>query len=156
MKLRLLACVIVAAMFAAVGARAQLRGHGGPGGALAGSADGKIAISRSFDSSPVRWWLGGNAAGEVRRLRDSAGDAVGCLGDGRMATSGEDARIALWRPGEPQPMAVLAGHTAPVVALAVSRDGTMLASASWDRTARLWPVAGGAPRVLDGHTQNVN
>jgi cytochrome c len=32
----------------------------------------------------------------------------------------------------------------------------MLASASWDQTIRLWPLAGGAPRVLEGHTQNVN
>ena len=32
----------------------------------------------------------------------------------------------------------------------------MLASASWDHTVRLWPLAGGAPRVLEGHAQNVN
>ena len=32
----------------------------------------------------------------------------------------------------------------------------MLASASWDHTARLWPLAGGAPRVIEGHAQNVN
>jgi cytochrome c len=42
------------------------------------------------------------------------------------------------------------------VALAVSPDGTMLASAAWDGTARLWPLAGGAKRVLEGHSQNVN
>ena len=41
-------------------------------------------------------------------------------------------------------------------ALAVSPDGATLASASWDQTVRLWPLAGGAPRVLEGHTQNVN
>ena len=32
----------------------------------------------------------------------------------------------------------------------------MLASASWDRTVRLWPLAGGAPRVLEGNAMNVN
>ncbi len=47
-----------------------------------------------------------------------------CSRDGRIATSGEDARIAIWKPGAPQPVAVLEGHTAPVVALAVSPDGT--------------------------------
>jgi len=51
---------------------------------------------------------------------------------------------------------VLEGQTAPIAALAVSPDGTTLASASWDQTVRLWPLAGGAPRVLEGHTQNVN
>ena len=32
----------------------------------------------------------------------------------------------------------------------------MLASASWDHTVRLWPLSGGAPRVLEGNSQNVN
>ena len=32
----------------------------------------------------------------------------------------------------------------------------MLASASWDHTVRLWPLTGGAPRVLEGNSQNVN
>jgi cytochrome c len=50
----------------------------------------------------------------------------------------------------------LEGHTGPIVALAVSPDGATLASASWDHTVRLWPVAGGTPRMLEGHTQNVN
>src|SRR4029078_12145649 len=35
-------------------------------------------------------------------------------------------------------------------------DGSVIASASWDRSVRLWPVNGGAVRVLEGHGQNVN
>ncbi|MGD0025622.1 MAG: c-type cytochrome, partial [Xanthobacteraceae bacterium] len=67
------------------------------------------------------------------------------------------ARIAIWSGAESQPRTVLEGHTAPVVALAVSPDGKTLASASWDRTVRLWPLAGGfSARVLEGHQQNVN
>ncbi len=155
MKRRLLAFAI-GMVLAAAAAQAQLRGHGGPVRALAVSPDGQSAISGSFDSSAIRWSLERNAAEQVLRFHDGAVNAVAYLGDGRMATGGEDARIALWRPGEPQPTAVLTGHTAPVVVLAVSPGGTTLASASWDRTARLWPLAGGAPRVLGGHTQNVN
>jgi cytochrome c len=51
---------------------------------------------------------------------------------------------------------VFEGHTAPVSGLAISPDGAWLASASWDRTVRLWPLGGGAARVLEGHQQNVN
>ena len=52
---------------------------------------------------------------------------------------------------------MLSGHAGPVVSLAVSPDGATLASASWDRTVRLWPLTGGGePRVLEDHQQNVN
>jgi cytochrome c len=148
--------LMLALLLCAAPAHAQLRGHGGPVRALAVSADGKSAVSGSFDTSAIRWSLERNAAEQVLRFHDGAVNAVAILKDGRVVTSGADARIAIWQPGEQQPEAVLVGHTAPVVALAVSPDGATLASAAWDRTARLWPLAGGAPRVLEGHEQNVN
>lgn len=137
-------------------AHAQLRGHGGPVRALAISPDGKTAVSGSFDTSAIRWSLQHNTALQVLRFHDSTVNAVAFLLDGRIATAGGDARIAIWKPGETQPQIILNGHTAPIVGLAVSPDGTTLASASWDRTARLWPLAGGTPRVLSGNRQNVN
>ncbi len=153
---RVLVAVTLLLPLASGPAQAQLRGHGGPVRALAISPDGTQAVSGSFDTSAIRWSLARNAAEQVLRFHDGAVNAVVFLRDGRIATSGEDARIAIWRPGEPQPATVLTGHEAPVVALAVSPDGTTLASASWDHTARLWPLAGGAPRVIAGHVQNVN
>ena len=137
-------------------AHAQLRGHGGPVRALAISADGKTAVSGSFDTSAIRWSLQRDTAEQVLRFHDGAVNAVAILPDGRIATAGADARIAIWQPGEQQPQIVLEGHTAPVVGLAVAPDGATLASASWDRTARLWALTGGARRVLEGHGQNVN
>src|SRR5436190_4325332 len=116
----------------AASAQAQLRGHGGPVRALAVSPDGTLVVSGSFDTSAIRWSLERNAAVEVLRFHEGAVNAVAYLPDGRVATAGEDGRIALWRSGEPQPAAVLEGHAAPVVALAVSGEGSMLASASWD------------------------
>jgi cytochrome c len=140
----------------AVPAQAQLRGHGGPVRGLAISPDGSTAISGSFDSSAIRWSLPRNAAEQVLRFHASAVNAVALLPDAGPVTAGEDGRIAIWKSGEQQPAIVLEGHTAPIVALAVSPGGGSLASASWDRTVRLWPLAGGAPRVLEGHQQNVN
>ena len=137
-------------------ALAQLRGHGGPVRTLAISPDGQNAISGSFDSTAIRWSLARNAAEQVLRFHADAVNAVVLLKDGRAATAGADGRIAIWSAGKTQPDIVFEGHTAPIVALAVSPDHATLASASWDHTVRLWPLAGGAPRVLEGHTQNVN
>ncbi len=137
-------------------AQAQLRGHGGPVRALAISPDGKEAVSGSFDTSAIRWSLERNVAEQVLRFHDNAVNAVACLKDGRIATAGADAHIAIWTKGKPEPDAVLDGHSGPIAALAVSADGKWLASASWDHTVRLWPLAGGAPRVLEGNAQNVN
>jgi cytochrome c len=156
MTLRAFAVIALLVLGAPHMAQAQLRGHGGPVRALAISPDGTQAVSGSFDASVIRWSLPKNAAEQVLRFHDGAVNAALFLRDGRIATSGDDARIAIWTPGEPQPAKVLEGHSAPVVALAISPDGTTLASASWDHTARLWPLAGGMPRVIEGHAQNVN
>ena len=150
--------LIVCAMAACLpfSAQAQLAGHGGPVRSIAVSSDGKTVLSGSFDTAAIRWSLAGGSAEQVLRFHADAVNAVAFLKDGRMATAGADAKIALWTAGRPQPDEILEGHTAPIVALAVSPDGAMLASAAWDGTARLWPLGGGTKRVLEGHSQNVN
>src|SRR6476646_1074591 len=148
--------VLLVGVIASGFAQAQLRGHGGPVRTVAVSADGSEALSGSFDTSAIRWSLTRNNAEQVLRFHSDAVNAVALLRDGRAATAGADGRIAIWTFGKTEPDAVLEGHTAPIVALAASPDGATLASASWDHTVRLWPLAGGAPRVLDEHTQNVN
>jgi cytochrome c len=115
-----------------------------------------MALTGSFDTSAIRWSLRHNLAEQVLRLHESAVNAVAILNDGRAVTAGADAIIGIWMPGKPVPDAILGGHEGPIVSLAVSPDGTTLASASWDRTVRLWLLAGGPPVVLEGHQQNVN
>jgi cytochrome c len=137
-------------------AHAQLRGHGGPVKALAISPDGAHAISGSFDTSAIRWSLSRNSAEQVLRFHDGAVNAVAYLRDGRLVTGGADAHIAIWSAGQQQPDKVFDGHSGPVSNLVVSPDGSTIASASWDRSIRVWPVSGGTARVLEGHGQNVN
>ncbi len=51
---------------------------------------------------------------------------------------------------------VLTGHTGSATALAFSPDGTRLASASLDHTARIWnPTEGQCERVLSGHEDQI-
>ena len=157
MKWRVYFCAIAAALSLGVqAALAQLSGHGGPVRALAISPDGKSVLSGSFDTSAIRWSLATESAEQVLRFHSGAVNAVIFLQDGRMATGGADARIAIWTAGHQQPDEVFEGHQAPIVGLAVSPDGSMLASASWDSSVRLWPLRSGAKRVLEGHSQNVN
>ena len=67
------------------------------------------------------------------------------------------------RPGRPAPRRrrgqvkrELRGHTSAVNAVAFSPDGKTLATASFDKTVKLWDVATGAERkTLEGHTDRV-
>lgn len=148
--------IVLALLLNARASFAQLNGHGGPVRALAVSADGMSLVSGSFDTSAIRWSLATESAAQVLRFHADAVNAVAFLKDGRIATAGADGRIAIWTAGRQQPDTVFEGHTAPIVSLVISPDGSTLASAAWDRTVRLWSLTGGPARVLEGHTQNVN
>ncbi len=157
-----LLCLCLLAAAFAVRAQEEMRGHGGPVRALSIAGDGRVAISGSFDSRAILWSLERGEAMRVLRFHDSAVNAALALPDGRFATAGQDGRVALWRADADAPLRVLGpaegGHDAPVAGLAVSADGQLLASAGWDRTARLWRLDASttAPLILDGHDDNVN
>lgn len=143
-------------LFCSAANASELRGHGGPVRALSVTADGKTAITGSFDAKAIIWSIETGEARQVLQFHDGQINAVAALPSGRFVTAGADGRIAIWAQGQSKPVALLEGHTGPVVALAVSTDGAMLGSASWDRSVRLWPLSGGKPQVLNGHGANVN
>lgn len=126
-----------------------LKGHGGPIMDIAVSPAGRITTA-SFDNAVGLW------TGTEPQWRDGHRAAVNTvlpLPDGRVASGGDDFDILLW---DGAAHSRLIGHTAKVFDLALSPDGQTLASASWDGTVGLWPLAGGAPRFLRGHDKGVN
>jgi len=54
-----------------------------------------------------------------------------------------DDSIMTWNTITWQQIHVLTGHTEPVRGIAISPNGPILASASWDKTARLWNLENG-------------
>lgn len=122
---------VALAVSAATLASAQdLSGHGGPVGALAVQDD--RVLSGSFDTRSIVWDLPTGSARSVQRFHDGNVTAVGFLMDGRLATAGQDGRIALWQGETRAPVFATPHGASPVSALAVAPDGATLSAAFRD------------------------
>ena len=137
-----------------------LRGHGGPVKSISVSADGKAALTGSFDYSAIYWKLDGRANEIGLRFDDNDGavNAVRFVPGGKQAvTASDDGAISLWNLKSGELVHRFTGHSHKVVDVAVSSDGKYAASAAWDRSVRLWDLQGhAAGPVLDGHRNTVN
>lgn len=128
----LLALLIWAAAPLAAQDFTTLKGHGGPIMDIAVSAQGQVATA-SFDNAVGLWqgrapiWLDGHAAA-VNSVAFQQGDLV---------SGGDDFAVIAWRAGAPMR---LGQHKGKVTDVAVSPDGGLIVSASWDGTVGLWPT----------------
>lgn len=79
------------------------------------------------------------------------------VGSAGLTAGGLDGHVRSYRVADGTLSATFGDHVAGVRAVAFSADGTLLASAGDDTTAKLWRASDGALlRTLDGHRDRVN
>src|SRR5262249_3858904 len=102
--------------------------------AVAFSPNGKLLATASVDKTVKLWMLG--TPGRPRKSQRASAGQTTAITEKLLHT--------------------LVGHTADVTAVAFSPNGALLASASTDKTVKLWSVdSGKAVQMLIGHTSSV-
>ncbi|MDB5313085.1 MAG: hypothetical protein JWO38_7287 [Gemmataceae bacterium] len=121
-----------------------------------------LADARTLSWAPDGGSLFGTATTAVKwcpvsgqkpaREIDAAADFPVQLTPGRPLITGLNTQTPqLWDLTSGKLVGTLEGHTAGISAAAWSRDGKQLATASADKTVRLWDAAGKPVRTLSGH-----
>ncbi|MDH3262863.1 MAG: cytochrome C, partial [Paracoccaceae bacterium] len=132
-------------------------GHGGPIMDVVISADGSQLLTASFDYAVGLWDSGAEAPPLWLEGHNAAVNAAAFVPGGRAVSGGDDFALILWDLATGRALRRMEGHRGKVMAVAPSPDGTLIASASWDGTARLWQTETGAElAVLSEHHGNVN
>ncbi len=126
---------------------------------VAFSGDGKKFVTGGWNRAAQIWE---SATGKLLLTIPYGGlyvHAVAFSPDGRyVATGGNDKRgyVRIWNAETGEELKTpedFSGHTDAVLSATFSRDGKMLLTASYDKTARLWDVASGRQlKELNGHS----
>ncbi|MFU8823473.1 c-type cytochrome [Yoonia sp.] len=133
---RMIFCLVVLAGFGLPVAAQDLRGHGGPVGAL--DAGQGVLVSGGFDTRAILWDLDTATARNVTRFHDGNVTAVRLLPTGDFVTAGQDGRLVIWHADGRDPQFATAAGASAVASLGVSPDGAQVAAGYWDgRVLRL-------------------
>ena len=133
-----------------------LRGHQKDVSAIHFTPDGAMLVSAAGDDT-IRFWNpdDGSQVGIIKATHGAR--RLQCDPTGRIvAAGGWQHVISLWDIDTKKELVVLQGHRDYVGALSFRSDGAYLASASRDRTARVWDVQRGTEYCVLPHESIVH
>ena len=137
-----------------------LEGHSGGVPSVVLHADGRRAVSGSWDKTLKVWDL---ETGECLRTVKGGVNPVALHADGRRAVSASgDHMLKVWDLETGECLRALEGHVDWVTSVALHPDGRRALSAEGsydytDKTLKLWDLeTGECLRTLEGHTKGVN
>src|SRR5581483_11223955 len=120
---------------------------------VAFSPDGQWILSGGWDRVPRLWSI--NVSGPVHRFETLKSTIAGVAfspdgrqfavstGEENRSGPGKDCLIRIWDIATGKQLRQLEGHTQPIWAIAFSEDGSLLVSAGYDQTARVWDAETG-------------
>lgn len=124
-----------------------------PNGSLLATTgnDGMVRIFAAASGQEAHYIQAGDVTNDIPAL------GLAFNPDGTRLVAGVADRALIWDTTTWQMIGTLEGHTAQVLNVAFSPDGTLIATASRDGTARLWDAATRQERSrLEGHDGEVN
>ena len=124
------------------------------------NATGQLLASASRDGTVKVWRVTSNGAKLIQTLQGHKGwvNSISFSPNGQLVSAGEDGLVKRWQVDlKANPlMQSFAAHQGRITRVRFSSDGRTIATASSDRTAKLWTLTGKLKQILEGHTDQVN
>jgi WD40 repeat protein len=112
-------------------------------------SDGAVRVWSATSGRPVTRFAAGTRP-------EGCGDLVfGGRSGSTLIAACDDGTVPGWDVRSGRSIGVLRGHSGPVNALALARDGTLLATAGQDKTARLWAAGRRLPDLALGTVSQI-
>ncbi|MEH2448650.1 MAG: WD40 repeat domain-containing protein [Nostoc sp.] len=142
-----------------------LHKHNGVVRCAAFTPDGRMLATGGDDRKILFWDLMQRQVAIALSLDDTAAHSLVLSRDGETLVTGSYRKIKVWRTlpqtgikslKDAEPLHTLMGHSHIVRSLAISADGKMLVSGSWDQTIKVWQLeTGELLHTLKGHRDRV-